>query len=171
MEFQIETVMNRKIMTALAKSARKTMRRKRNILIRTFGTAACILAVMSGVMRSAAGDPHGWIDLLLAACLLAFILLEDAINAWTAMRQVQPGNDEIFSVFRNDGYTNSTSLAEGNWTYDKIQAVCETKNCFVLLLGVQQGQVYAKDGFSKGSAEEFRSFISERTGKPVQYIK
>ncbi len=45
------------------------------------------------------------------------------------------------------------------------------KDYFVFMMGKQQGQVYDKDGFAEGSVEEFRRFISEKTGKPVQYIK
>ena len=49
--------------------------------------------------------------------------------------------------------------------------VCETADFFVCFLGKKHGQIFAKSGFTQGTPEEFRTFIAEKTGKPVQYIK
>ena len=170
MKFEVNTTMDRKTMTAMAKAARKVMRRKRSLFVRVFGGIVAAMAVFLGLARFGGGDVNGWIDIALGLVLLAFILLEDAMNGAFAVRQLGPDNTEV-STFRPDGYVNVVSTAEGRWPYDKIQAVCETKDYFVLLLGVRQGQVYDKAGFVEGTAEEFRSFISEKTGKPIQYIK
>ena len=171
MKFEVNTTMDRKTMTAMAKAARKVMRRKRSLFVRVFGGVAAAMAVFLGLARFGGGDVNGWIDIALGLVLLAFILLEDAMNGAFAVRQLGPDNTEVSTTFRPDGYVNVVSTAEGRWPYDKIQAVCETKDYFVLLLGVRQGQVYDKAGFVEGTAEEFRSFISEKTGKPIQYIK
>lgn len=171
MKFEVNTVVDRKSMTAMAKAARKTTRWKTCIAVRVFGALAFVAAMVMGMMRFQSGDPHWWIDWALAFGLLLLIQMEDAMNGRSAMRQVTPENAEIATIFTEDGYTNTTSAAEGHWTYDKIQVPCEMKDYFVLLIGKRQGQVYDKDGFVQGSVDEFRSFISEKTGKPVKYIK
>ena len=42
---------------------------------------------------------------------------------------------------------------------------------FVFLLSANHGQLYDKAHLSGGSAEQFRDFISGKTGKSVIYIK
>ena len=171
MVFQVNTTMDRKSMTAMAKAARKTLRRKKCIAVRVFGGVAALLTAGMGLLRWGAGDVHGWIDLALAAGLLALMLLEDAVNGAVAVSQLQPDNREVYTTFDADGYTNNAGGATGHWPYEKVQAVCETNDYFVLLLGPRRGQVYDKSGFVEGTAEEFRGFISEKSGKPVQYLK
>ena len=158
-------------MTAMAKAARKVMRRKRSLFVRIFGGAAVVMAAGLGLLRFGGGDFHGWIDIALAAGLLAIILLEDWMNGTFAARQIGPENAEVTTAFDEDGYTNFADGASGHWPYGKIQAFCETRDYFVFLMDVQRGQVYDKSGFTEGTADEFRSFIREKTGKTVQYIK
>ena len=163
MRFEVNTVMDQKSMAAMSKAARKTLRRKRNLVIRGLGGVAAAMSAAMGFTRFGAGDANGWIDLALAAVLLAALLMEDRMNSAFAVRQIRPDNAEVC--------TTVTSSAEGHWTYDKILVPCEMKDYFVFMMGKQQGQVYDKEGFAEGSVEEFRRFISEKTGKPVQYIK
>ena len=88
MKFEVNTTMDRKTMTAMAKAARKVMRRKRSLFVRVFGGIAAAMAVFLGLARFGGGDVNGWIDIALGLVLLAFILLEDAMNgafARTAM--------------------------------------------------------------------------------------
>ena len=171
MRFEGNTVMDQKSMAAMSKAARKTLRRKRNLVIRGLGGVAAAMSAAMGLTRFGAGDANGWIDLALAAVLLAALLMEDRMNSAFAVRQIRPDNAEVCTTFTEEGYTNVTSSAEGHWTYDKILVPCEMKDYFVFMMGKQQGQVYGKEGFAEGSVEEFRRFISEKTGKPVQYIK
>ena len=65
----------------------------------------------------------------------------------------------------------TTAAAETHWNHAQIKAVYETEDYFVFFLSSRHGQVYDKHGFAEGTPEEFRTFISEKTGKPVEYIK
>lgn len=70
-----------------------------------------------------------------------------------------------------DGYTMTTGVTETRWQYAQILAIAETKRYFILALSKNHAQAVDKEGMQGGSAEEFRAFITEKTGKPVTYIK
>lgn len=165
MKFEVTTVIDRKALTAAAKAVRKTLRRKKNLLVRGFGIAVIALELLNFIWF------RGWISLALAAALMALLLGEDAVNGAFAVRQLVPGTSEVQAIFDESGYKNITGAAESLWKYGRIEVICETKEYFIFLLGPKHGQIYDKTGFTAGSAEDFRAFISERTGKPVQYIK
>lgn len=55
--------------------------------------------------------------------------------------------------------------------YEAVQQVCETADYFVLLFSRQHGQIYDKAALSGGTVEDFRTFITGKTGKPIAYIK
>ena len=82
-----------------------------------------------------------------------------------------PGTEKGETVFERDGYVTTTAAAETHWKHSQIKAAHETKDYFVFFLSDRHGQIYDKHGFLEGSSEEFREFISEQTGKPVEYIK
>jgi len=51
-----------------------------------------------------------------------------------------------------------------------VQAVAETGNYFVFLLSKTHAQIYDKTHMTGGTAEEFRVFLAEKTGKPVESV-
>ena len=67
-------------------------------------------------------------------------------------------------------FRSQTGTAVSLWQYDKVQAVCETGEYFILLLDSRHGQVYAKEGFTRGTPMAFRDFISRKTGKLIVYL-
>ena len=77
----------------------------------------------------------------------------------------------LSTVFDEDGYTMTTGVTETRWQYAQILAIAETKRYFILALSKNHAQAVDKEGIQGGSAEEFRAFITEKTGKPVTYIK
>ena len=98
-------------------------------------------------------------------------LLEDRLNARAAKARLLPGTEHAATVFDEDGYTMTTGVTETRWQYAQILAIAETKRYFILALSKNHAQAVNKEGMQGGSAEEFRAFITEKTGKPVTYIK
>ena len=81
------------------------------------------------------------------------------------------GTVQNTAVFGEDGYETTTQVGKSNWVYSTVQAVAETKDYFVLAFSANHAQVYDKSSLNGGTIEEFRTFISEKTEKVVQYIK
>ena len=49
--------------------------------------------------------------------------------------------------------------------------MAETKDYFVFLFSKNHAQVYDKRTLTGGTAEEFRAFMQEKTGKAIEIVK
>lgn len=167
----IQTTVDRRAMTALAKMARKTLRRGRNGPVRML---AWFVVAVEGLLVYATlrAGGEGWlVNALLGVFMLGCILGEDTVNGLVGLRQVAPGSREVNAAFQEKYYVHRTQGAETWWNYDQIRAVAETEDYFALLLGKSQGQVYDKKGFSWGTPEDFRTLIQQKTGLRVQKVR
>ena len=61
--------------------------------------------------------------------------------------------------------------AEAKWQYDKILLPLETRDYFILLLGKANAHALPKAGLEGAAPEQFRAFLAEKTGKPVQRVR
>ena len=174
MEFRFETAYDQKGLTAMARALRKTLRKKRSRRSHIFGWCLVALAVLLIAAGRLLDEPWMFRDTLNCAViviLIAILFTEDSVNAFFAKKKMLPGTSLAKCVFREESYTSTTEAAATEFHYEAVQQVCETEDYFVLLLGRQHGQIYDKATLSSGTVEEFRTFITEKTGKPIAYIK
>lgn len=176
MEFKVETTYDRQSTKAIARSARRTLRRRRNLALTLFAWGAGILwTIFTLCLVLTGGFQWDVSTVLTISALLALLLstlFQDDINAWTGLRTLMLRQREVEAVFGpGETYVHRTELAETVWRYDQIQRVCETAGYFVFLIDQDHGQAYDKEGFVQGDPDEFRGFIAEKTGKLVEYIK
>ena len=170
MEFVNQTVIGKKELTALARGARKSVRRRRGHIIRIVGGMIILLHVFFAWTSLRLGDSRWWVNGVLALFLLVVIFGEDQLNGRISAKYVIPDAREVTASFGPDGYVTATASSESHFTYDQIQAVCETSDCFLFYLNRHLGQIYDKNGFTRGTAMAFRDFISRKTGLPVRNI-
>ncbi|MCI9579559.1 MAG: YcxB family protein [Oscillibacter sp.] len=174
MEFQFETRYDQKGLTALARALRKTIRKKRSRRSHIFGWCIAALAILLIAARRLLDEPWTLRDTLncgVGVILIAILFTEDQVNAFFAKKKLLPGTSFAKSVFTEKSYTSTTEAAATEFRYEAVRQVCETADYFVLLFSRQHGQIYDKSSLSGGTAEEFRTFITEKTGKPMAYIK
>lgn len=174
MEFRFETTYDQKGLTAMARALRKTIRKKRSRRSHIFGWCVVALAILltaAGRMLEEPWTVRDTLNLGVGAILIAVLLTEDQVNAFFAKKKMLPGTSAAKSVFTEEGYTSATEAAVTEFHYETVQQVCETADYFVLLFSKQHGQIYDKASLTGGTAEEFRTFITEKTGKPVVSIK
>lgn len=170
--FIIQTTVDQKAMTALARVSRKTLRRGRSGPVRTL---AWFIVVLEAFLTATylRGGEDGWqVNALLGLFMLGCILGEDWVNGAVGLRKVPPGSREVNAAFKDEScYVHRTQAAESWYPYAGIQAFCETEDYFALLLNRRHGQIYDKKGFTWGTPEEFRELIQQKTGLKVQFIK
>ena len=106
------------------------------------------------------------------AVLMIFLVLlfEDRINGWVAKKRLLPGTEKATAVFTEEEFVSTTEVGTTQWHYDKILMLGETADFFVFIFSMSHAQIYDKRSIAGGTAEEFRGFMEERTGKKVQAI-
>lgn len=174
MEFQFETRYDQKGLAAMARALRKTIHKKWNRIGLILGWCVVVLAALLVAAERLLGEPWTLRDTMncgVGVFLIAIMLTKNQINAFFAKRRMLPGTSSAKSVFREGGYTLITEVALTEFHYEAVQQVCETADYFVFLFSQRHGQIYDKATLSGGTVEEFRTFITEKTGKPVAYIK
>lgn len=174
MEFRFETKYDQKGLTAMARALRKTIRKKRSRRSHIFGWCVVVLDILLIAAQRMVDEPwtfRNTLSLGVGVILIVILLTEDQVNAFFAKKKMLPGTSFATCVFAEECYTSTTEVAVTEFHYESVQQVCETADYFVLLFGQQHGQIYDKATLSGGTAEDFRTFITEKTGKPVAYIK
>ena len=174
MEFRFETKYDQKGLTVMARALRKTIRKKRSRRSHVFGwcmAALCVLLIAAQRMLDEPWMFRDTLNLSVGVILIVILFTEDQVNAFFAKKKMLPGTSSAKSVFTEESYTSTTEAAATEFHYETVQQVCETEEYFVLLFSRQHGQIYDKAALSGGTAGDFRAFITEKTGKPVAYIK
>lgn len=174
--FIIKTNCNQKALAAMARALRKTLQKRSNILTRIFVSvliAVILLIIVDDFLMGTALENIFVLmgNSTIVVFLFLILLLEDRLNGWIAGKQILPNAKEVESIFEEDGYTNVTAAVTSTFAYSQIQAVCEMEGYFVFFLSKKHGQVFDKKGFQEGDLQGFRTFIEEKTGKVIQYIR
>ena len=165
--FIIQTEIDQKSMTALARMTRRTLRRGRNGPVRMLAWFIVVLELFLTYIYIRAGAGGWQISVLLACIMLACILGEDYVNGAIGLRQILPSGRTVNASFKEDGYVHRTQAGESWWPYRQIRAIVESRDHFALLLDRTHGQIYDKKGFTWGDPDGFREFIQRKTGLKI----
>ena len=164
----IQTTLDRRAMTALARAVRKTLRRGRNGPVRMLAWFVVLVeSFLTAVYLR--GGQEGWqINVLLGLIMLVCILGEDWANGLVALRRIPPDCREVNATFQEDSAFVCRSQAGEEWRlYQQMKVAVEMADWFILLLEGGQGRVFSKKGFTWGTPEEFRARIPEKTGLKI----
>ncbi len=173
MEFRFETVYHQQALTVMARTLRKTVRKKHSRRTHIMGVLVIALGIFFILLPNENGvllDGSAIITLLAVAAILIAFFREDQLNGLVAMKRMLPGLEKALTVFREDGYTSETAIGKSEWQYSNIHAIAETPEYFVFMFSNNHAQLYDKNHLSGGTASEFRSFIEEKTGKTVELL-
>jgi hypothetical protein len=170
MEFVNHTVIGQKELTALARGARKSVRRKKGRIVRALGAVIIALNLFFAWTSLRIGDSRWWVNGALALFLLVVIFGEDWLNGRISAKYIMPEAQEVTATFGDELYAHASKMSDSRFTYDQIQAVCETSDYFLFYLNRNLGQIYDKNGFTTGTPMAFREFITRKTGLTVRNI-
>lgn len=174
MEFHFETDYDRKALIALCRALRLSVRKKHSRRVHIFGWCVVVLGCLMIALSLKNQEPWSISNTVTAAAVLvlfAVLCREDQLNARVSRRNLLPGTEHAVSVFGPEGYETTTEAAASEFHYDTVQCICETPDYFVLFLGKRHGQLFDKHSLTGGTAEEFRAFLTEKTGKAITNIK
>ena len=170
MEITCKTNYDRKALAAMSLAACKTLRRRFSRLVSIYSWAVMALLAVS-IFLSLDAPLNAALYAVLLVLLAAIQLRQDAINAFFAYRRQVPGCEVSRTVFYPDCYVVTFLGAEAKWQYDKILLPLETRDYFILLLGKANAHALPKAGLEGAAPEQFRAFLAEKTGKPVQRVR
>lgn len=108
-----------------------------------------------------------WIASLI---ILIVLLFEDKINGYVARKRMLAGMDKATTVFNSESYISTTDIGTSEFHYDHINLFAETGDYFVFVFDKSHAQVYDKRTLSGGTVDEFRRFITEKTGKEIMSV-
>ena len=158
-------------LVALCRAARKTFRPGWRVF-RAVIWGIVILGFVSLVLLLLSRQHSNPIPILASlAVMVAFLLLEDRLNAWISRGQMLPGTARATAVFSQEDYVVKTESMESRFRYENILALRESERYFIFFLSKRHGQVYDKLAFLQGEWDDFRAFIQEKTGKPILPLK
>lgn len=169
MEFTCKTVYDRRVLAAISRALRKTLRKRIDRGLKVFAGVVTVIALITIL------DPAQslWLRGLYGVLVFLMLFVEwkgDSLNAIFAKRKAMPGMEVCRSRFGPDGYETVVTGAATQWQYDRILALVETSRYFIFILGRNHAQAFEKRCLEPGREAEFRAFLERETGKSVQYI-
>lgn len=170
MEFVNQTVIGTRELAALSRGNRKTVRKRRSIIVQLLAILVIALNLFFAWVSWRVGDSRWWLNMAVAVFLLVITLREDWFSLKLTGKRVMPDAQEVISSFGADGFSQVSKAADNHFAYSQIEMICETSNYFLFYLDHNLGQVYDKKGFTKGTAMGFREFITRKTGLQVRNI-
>lgn len=173
MEFNFETTYDQKAFTAMAKTLRKTIRKKRNRRSHIFGWIVVALALLLtfGGENGFVPGVKSVVTLAVTAIMVVTLIWEDAINGYVALKRTLPGTDQSRCVFGEEGYYSETDMGKTQWSYEKPVMLAEYGDYFVFIFSISHAQLYDKRSISGGTVDEFRRFIEWKTGKTFVQVE
>lgn len=173
MNITFETTYDQKTLCTMARALRKTVRKKHSRRSHIIGWCIVVLGLLLSLLPGEDGfavTGKTLLTWLVAAVVAVTLIWEDRINGYFADKRALPGMKVTAAAFDEEGYTTVNEAGETRWKYENIQTVAETAEYFVFILNVNHGQAYRKQSIAGGTAEEFRAFLAEKLGKPVEQI-
>ena len=153
----------------LSKVILKQKRARRSILARWVLVALCAgFAVLNAVVDQWALTV---VMLVLGAAMAAVICLTPKMNAQRMFKALNPDLGEMVYTFTDANVHVVDKLEEGDIQYTGFVRLVETREQFLLFRGERQANILPKAGFVKGTQEDFKPFIQEKTGRTFERVE
>lgn len=173
MRFVFETLYDAKGVAVMAQALRKTIRKKKS----RRSHVLAVIIILCAILLSLPGKDEAfvltfrfvitWIVVLIMVVTLIF---EDWLNGYFARKRMLTGMEKSVVIFGEDSYLSETAVGKTEFYYENINVIAESDDYFVFIFTPNHAQLYDKNGVLEGSADDFRKFIAEKTGKEIQKI-
>ena len=174
MTFEIRSDITNHSMTIAARAMRKVLRRKRSILWAIFGWSVFLFSALLLIPfdgESFTLDARTVISLLVEVILLSVLLFQDRFNGMIARKNALAGTKKYHVAFGEDSYTVVTAATTSTFRYELIDAMAESQDYIIFLMKKRYAQPLDNRTLTGGTAEEFKRFLEEKTGKTFRRVK
>ena len=173
MEFIFETKYDPKGISVMAEALRKTIRKKKSKKQRVWAILIIILGVMLSMPKNIEEFKITfnfiitWVAII---TMIVVLIFQDKINGYIARKRMIAGMEKSITTFKEDGYISETNIGKTEFYYKNINIIVETEEYFVFVFDQSHAQIYDKNGITKGSIDEFKKFITQKTEKEIQNV-
>jgi hypothetical protein len=167
MEFTFDLNYDQKAMTAMAKAIRTGLQEeqdKRSKIIGWIFIALTVLILLTS-------KTFGWMQI--AACILiagfaAYLIWQDQVNGWLALRKLPEKMRKGRWLFREDGYFSDTEAGESDYSYHNIFLMVESQGYMMLVFHEGTAHIIDMSTIQGGTAAEFRKLLRRQTSLTIQ---
>ncbi len=167
MEFTFEMNYNQKAMTAMARVMRKGIQAEQDKKSKMIGWGVVVL----GACILLFSGKTGWMQIVAAVLLVlfaAYLIWNDPINGFLALRKLPAKLRKGQWLFREDGYFSNTEAGESDYSYENIFLMAESQGYIFLVFHDGQAHILELSTIQGGTAEEFRRMLRRKTSLTLQ---
>ena len=169
MELTFDLCYDQKSMTAMARALRAGLQEEQDKKSRFVGWAFVVLVpviiLFSGKL--------GWAQiagLILAAVFAAYLIWQDKVNGYLALKKLPEKMRKGTWLFREDGYFSNTEAGESDYSYDKIFLMAESGNYLFLVFHEGTAHIIDMSTVKGGTADDFRRLLRKKTSLTIQKV-
>lgn len=167
MEFTFEMNYDLKAMTAMAKAIRVGLQeeqaKKSNLIGWIFVALTLLILLFS--------EKFGWVQILacvLVACFAAYLIWQDKVNGYLAMKKLPAKMRTGKWLFREDGYFSDTEAGESDYSYKNIFMMVESQGYMILVFHEGRAHIIDLATIQGGTAADFRKLLRRQTSLTIQ---
>ncbi len=163
--FEVQTTISKDLMKHFARySCTSRSVKIRRLLLLAFGCIELYLASLTG-FRSIPAIVLG----LLAVLLVVFY--PQYLQWWYWRRNKPKAGTLYINTFFDDHFDTNSDTYCSSAQYSDIFEVQETKEAFGLKRDKGGAVLFPKSNFTVGTPDDFRVFLTEKTGKKIKFIR
>ena len=169
MEFTFDLNYDLKAMTAMAKAIRVGLQEEQNKKSKIIGWGFVALTVLILLFSST----FGWMQIaasIIIALFAAYLIWQDQVNAYFAMKKLPAKMRTGRWLFRDDGYFSDTEAGESDYSYKNIFMMVESQGYMILVFHEGRAHIIDLSTIQGGTAQDFRRLLRRETSLTIQEV-
>ena len=169
MEFTFDLNYDLKAMTAMAKAIRVGLQEEQNKKSKIIGWGFVAMTILILLFSKT----FGWMQI--AACIIialfaAYLVWQDQVNAYFALRKLPAKMRTGRWLFRDDGYFSDTEAGESDYSYKNIFIMVESQGYMILVFHEGRAHIIDLSTIQGGTAQDFRRLLRRETSLTIQEV-
>ena len=169
MEFTFDLNYDLKAMTAMAKAIRVGLQEEQNKKSKIIGWGFVALTILILLFSST----FGWMQIaatIIIALFAAYLIWQDQVNAYFAMKKLPAKMRTGRWLFRDDGYFSDTEAGESDYSYKNIFMMVESQGYMILVFHEGRAHIIDLSTIQGGTAQDFRRLLRRETSLTIQEV-
>ena len=169
MEFTFDLNYDFKAMTAMARAIRVGLQEEQNKKSKIIGWGFVALTVLILLFSST----FGWMQIaasIIIALFAAYLIWQDQVNAYFAMKKLPEKMRTGRWLFRDDGYFSDTEAGESDYSYKNIFMMVESQGYMILVFHEGRAHIIDLSTIQGGTAQDFRRLLRRETSLTIQEV-